>query len=174
MSAAASRRLAWGLLAWALAGVGCQPAAFVAQVFTPPADVPAAYKLPDRPTVVFVDDREHKLPTLAVQSLLAGRIGDDFVEHRVVTQVISSSAINDLRHQHGDFDDWAIDRIGSSVGAQQVVYVLIEQFQMTDADGAHRPTAVVRVKVVDATNGQRLFPAADRFGHLGAPPRSVG
>ncbi len=138
---------------------GCEAVGFVAQVITGPEKIPAVYELADRPTVVLVDDPSNLLPDPTLATLLAGRAGESLVENEVVTQVIPPVMVERLRAAHDDFDKWGIDDVGKQTGAEQVIYVLVQECGSTEDDLIFRPTIIVRVKVIDSATGDRLFPS---------------
>ncbi len=151
-----------GLFLWAS---GCELPGYVAQVVVGPPKIPAVYELMDRPTVVVVDDYHQKLPGMPLASLMAGRTGEALVDNDAVETLIPSTTIDTLRSRHEDFRKWPIDRIGRQVGAEQVIYISIERFGMTDEQQILRPRVDVRVKVIDVAGGTRMFPAGEAQGY---------
>ncbi|MAE60497.1 MAG: hypothetical protein CMJ49_03970 [Planctomycetaceae bacterium] len=145
-------------------GGGCAPIGYVAQIFDG-NKIPAMYELPDRATAVLIDDPTSALPDSSIQNLLGGRIGQELTEHEAIADLTAPRLIDELRHNHGDFNEWPIDKIGMRAGADQVVYVLIERFNLSDEQRTYRPVYSMRVKVVDAASGRRLFPAGDAGGY---------
>jgi hypothetical protein len=143
---------------------GCQVPAFFAANLLPRQKIKAAYQLTDQPTVIFVDDRRRALPSAQLVTLIAERAGRDLAERGVIKEFVPPTLVDDLRHSEEDFDTWPIDKVGQRVGARQVIYVLIDAFDPGGtSEEVRRPTAVARLKVVDAQTGKRLFP--DRIEH---------
>jgi hypothetical protein len=153
------------LLAMLGALAGCEVVGYPIQVIAGPAKIPAVYELADRPTVILVDDPVGKLPERALANLLADRIGNRLLKARALEQVIPPTLVQQLRQDEPDFGNWAIDRVGRTVGAEQVVYVLIQDFQLTEEQLVMRPTIAMRIKVVDVSSGRRLFPVNDQMGY---------
>lgn len=155
------------LLAAVALAAGCQAPAYVLSNVLPRPKIPAVFEPPDQPTVVLVDDPHHLLPNVQLVSLIAGRAGDDLKENDVISQVVPHTLVADLRAREADFGRWPIDRVGKNVGAKQVIYVLIEGYDMleTDTSAIYRPTAAVRVKIIDVATGRRLFPQSDSLGY---------
>ena len=143
---------------------GCEVAGFVLASMPPPK-VEAVYELVDQPTVILIDDPAQLMPSIQVMGLTAYRAGADLKEQEVIAEVVPSTATVELRLDEPEFVNWPIDKIGKRLGAKQVVYVLVEAFQLKDQDQMYRPAAAMRVKVVDAETGQRLFPADRAEGH---------
>jgi len=163
---AAGRGIAWTAAAACLAVVaaaGCQPVGFLAYVIGGEGTVERVHKLDKRPTVVLVDDPSEPglLPSPQLTNLIAGRVGDALVREGVLkeAQVVAANRVSRLAAEHMDFEDWAIDRVGLEVGAEQVVYVLVTGFTVSQGGAVYEPAATVRVKVMDAETGRRLFPA---------------
>lgn len=155
------------LLGGAMLLGGCQAPAFVLSNVLPRPKIPAVFEPPDQSTVVLVDDPHNLLPSVQLMSLIAGRTAGDLEENDVISQIVPHTLIEDLRAREPDFVRWPIDRVGRRVGAKQVVYVLIEGYDMleTDTSEIFRPTAAVRVKIVDVATGRRLFPESDPLGY---------
>ncbi len=164
--------LALSLMAMALGG--CQSAGFVAQVFGK-NQVPAVYALEDRPTLVLVEDAgEADLTTPDLAGLIAGRIGQQLESANVVSKVIPFNDFTRLKADTPAFSTdpkkWNIARIGRELGAEQVVYVAIQRWRLSEEGVIYRPYAEARVKVIDAAADTRRFPpAADQYGSSGHP-----
>ena len=144
---------------------GCNVAGYVSQGLIPPSDIPALYNPADRLTLVLVDDPGRKMPTIALADQVAGRVGQVLVAQKVIGRFVPTTVITELRDSETDFDRWAIDRVGRRIGAEQVIYVLLQDFQLTESGQIYRPVASVRVKVLDVASGSRMFPADNRHGY---------
>jgi len=153
------------LVAVVLGISGCEAPAFVLTNVVPQT-IPALYEPEDKPTVVFVDDPRRKLPNLQMNGILANHIGHNLKREEVITDVIPPNMIDSLALNNTDFNTWAIDKVGRRAGAKQVIYVLVEEFDLGEdtKDIAYKPTISVRVKVVDVDTGRRLFPESDELG----------
>ncbi len=141
-----------------LAG-GCQVAGVVADVVSGGGSIDAVYEPTDRTTLVLVDDPGRRLSGGDLSGLIAGRIRDALIEEKVVEHVVPTTMVQNLRQQHDNFSQWPIDKVGQHAGAEQVIYVAVEHFQLTEAGAIYRPRAAVRVKVIDVASGARLFPS---------------
>lgn len=154
--------LATGLLLSGLAG--CQIAGFVMNALE---RVPAAYEPENRRTVIVVDDPGGALPTVRSRGVIAQRISRDLEKQEVIEDFITPNEVDRLRMSRDGFEDWPIDRIGKETGAEQVIYVLIENFELRGSGQGHQtyqPIASARVKLVDVTSGVRLFPGDQETG----------
>jgi len=145
---------------------GCALVGWAADVVEGGRTIKPVYILEDRPTLVMVDDPANKLPTVDLPNLIAGRIGNRLVDQQVISEAnfVPAVTVSRLAADHADFKTWPIDRVGREAGAEQVVYVVIQQFTLTDASQMYRPIAESRAKVIDVPSGQRLYPGAEQ-GH---------
>lgn len=145
------------LLAFALPLAGCQLVAFVSQGLVSPK-VKARFKLDDRPTFVLVDDPNNVLGNPILPNVIANHVGFEIQRHAITT-VIPPDKLHALVATLGsEFYRAPIDRIGREVGAEQVIYVNVQSVQLEADPGLYRPTATVRVQVVDVVKGVRVYP----------------
>jgi hypothetical protein len=124
----------------------------------------ADYILPDVPTVVFVDDRANVIGTNSrgVRLAIADALSSRLLTEKLVTEVISSRdaigmTIRNDRHQNL----MAIDEIARSVGAEQIIFIQMANFGVAQDGAAPAPMAAGQLRVIDAVNRQKLFPAPD-------------
>ena len=123
--------------------------------------VPAAYEPQDRPTVVFVDDRQNVIPMNAsrVRREIADKVGTDLLEKEVLTEVIAAQdAMAVVRNRDREGQLMSIDTIGEAVGAEQVIYIEMISFRGSPDGYSPRPSAACRLKMIDVPNRTRLFP----------------
>lgn len=160
---AAARLVAAGalgaaLLAGALAG-GCNYLIPASYLIEGPPKEPARYELPRRKTVVYVDDRANRMTRAALRTAVGEEVGTLLLQQALVPEVISSKdAVAYARRVDSSDKQVSIRKIGEAVGAEQVVYLDIEEYRIS-ADGATpRPAAIVNVKVIDVGSGARLWP----------------
>ncbi|MFA9479047.1 hypothetical protein ACERK3_12210 [Phycisphaerales bacterium AB-hyl4] len=167
------RRGRLGLLSMMLLAVvftaGCEGVAFLAGMGG--ERVPAQYKIPDRPTLVMVEDPDNALGDPRLSRLIASHVGFHLEENRAVRRgVVSQSDLAELAERlDEDYRRMPIDRIGQQLGADQVIHVLIDEVDLVFEPGVYRPTAYAEVKVIDAAESRRLFPLARRMDADGGP-----
>ena len=134
-----------------------------------PEKVEAAHDLEDRTTVVIVDDPSTLIRDREILHLIAVHVGDDLLEEQVVSKTIGPRELAHLEDRVGeDYRRMPIDRVGKTVGAEQVIHVNIESIVVND----FRRTMVCRVKVIDAVRRVRLFPK--RAGGMPTTTRAAG
>jgi hypothetical protein len=149
----------------ATAGWGCNILAPAAFIMAGPGKVDAAYKLEDRPTVVFIDDRHNTLSPVSLRQVIADRLTQDLMQKAKVTNAIDPGDALAVARRHDRHESvLPIDAVGRAVGAEQVVYVELVAFVDSPDGITPTPTSVANVKVIDVANQKRLFPAGDDLG----------
>lgn len=142
-----------------IAAAGCNYLMPAAYIIEGPPKEPARYELPRRKTVVYVDDQANRMTRAALRVAVGEEVGTALLQQALVPEVISSKdAVAYARKVDTSDKQVSIRKIGEAVGAEQVVYVNIEEYRIS-ADGATpRPAAIVNVKVIDVGSGARLWP----------------
>lgn len=134
------------------------PAAFLAMGQT---KTPAMYQLEDRPTVVFVDDRNNAIPinSSRIRRGIADNVSNELMAHELVTQTISPrDAMSLARNRDREGNLLSMEAIGQAVGAEQLIYIRMISFRGSSDNLTNRPAAVCHVKVIDVVTRARLFP----------------
>lgn len=180
-----NRLLASGLLAGAvvlgfLSAQGCNivgPLFFLAHG---PEKIPQVYELdPERPTVVFLDDRSGTIAHSQLREAVTNSAEREMLDHKVVKTLIDSRAASTVVLNEPRGELMSISEVGREVGAAVVVYAVPESFTLSPDGQTFAPTATLRVKILDAEADTRLWPV-ERDGYLlqvvattrqGAPPR---
>jgi hypothetical protein len=150
------------LVTLAAAASGCNYAAPAAWLLQGPAKKVAEYTLPkDRKTVVFVDDRKSVVSRLQLRSQLADDVSMALRDEGLVTNIQSGrELIAYVRRNETSTRRVSIEELGAAAGAEVVVYVEMQAFDLTPDGATPKPTATARVKVVDVKAKERLFPTA--------------
>lgn len=158
------------LAAAALGSAGCEAIAFLGAMGG--EKVKAQYKLPNRPTLVMVEDPERHLGNPTLNSVAAANAAFHLKQNQALTApLIDQAELTALEARLGqEYARTPIDQVGRLLGAEQVVHVQVDSVSMQTAPGVYRPTAIVQVKVIDVADGERLFPEAPRFTNPNAPP----
>lgn len=147
---------------------GCQAATPILDPLFGNPSVKAVHTPDNVTTLIFVDDPSQRLPNVPMAGLIADRAARDLQANEAITNVIEPRKLDQLRLNQPGFHTWAIDRIGRTLGAKQVIYVLVDSFvtsTVADHGELARPIASVRVKIVDVVSGRRLFPDSSD-GHV--------
>jgi hypothetical protein len=149
------------LIAASLLIGGCNIVGPAAYLIAGPGMIEAEHQLADRPTVVFIDDRENVVNPVSLRRAIADKVSQDLMVKRVVRQTISphdAMAVASRRDRHDNV--MPIDAIGRAVGAEQIIFIEMLVFQ--DSEGyERRPIAACRVRVIDVENRTRLYPPSD-------------
>jgi hypothetical protein len=156
---------------------GCNIVGPVVAIVHGPPKVAPAYRLDrKRTTVVFIDDRGNLMPRRALVVHAAKAAQDALLERRVLEDMISADsalAVVAAADASGKLID--IPEIGRRLGADVVIYAVVDRFSLTPDGVVYQPTAVVRVKVIDVAEEKRLWPEEKREGQtltLVVPPRT--
>ncbi|MBH04943.1 MAG: hypothetical protein CMJ20_01340 [Phycisphaeraceae bacterium] len=136
---------------------GCKMAGVVAHGLFPQM-VKAQYHLPQRATLVWVEDPSSQFADLYMKDRIAVEV-DRLLAHHAGLTTVPPGGVTDLMQELGDdFDRAGIDQIGRRLKAEQVVYMSITDIDLYPQPGLLHPTAQVEVKVVDVINKKRMFP----------------
>lgn len=143
----------------ALLSSGCNIIVPAAYILEGPPTVDAAFTLPPKRTVVFIDDTKNELPRTALRTLIGDTIAESLMAQGLVTEAIASAeAMQIARRRDTDAKKLSISQIGEECGAEIVIYVKIKSFLLTPDGTVPRPLADAEVKVLDIGSGVRLFP----------------
>ena len=147
------------LLLATLAIGACNIAVPAAYIIEGPPSNDAQYTLPDRKVVVFVDDRKNLLSRTQLRTVIGDKVSSDLLAKELVPDAIASrDALAIARRDESAGKPISTAEIGEKVGADVVIYVRILSFNLSEDGGNPLPNASARVRVIDATNRQRLFP----------------
>lgn len=155
-----------------LAG-GCEIFGMAALMATGGDKVKAVYKLPNGRTAIIVDDPQKRLGSGVLTGVVASNIAHHLKQNDAISAtIVPEKDVATLAARLGDeYATTPIDQLGRSLGAQQVIYVEVEQVTLLAAPGAYRPSALVELKVIDAENGVRLYPPPPPIDEPGVPSR---
>lgn len=147
----------------------------IAVIAEGPPTIDAEYKLPDRSTVVFVDDRRNILADFAIRRYIGDKVSEHLLRAKVVSDAISTgdALVVAGRDQVGAL--MPIEQIGKEVGAAQLIYIELMKFSLEAPNGQPTATAELQVKVIDVENRTRMFPGtgaenSSRFMIVHLPP----
>ena len=149
-----------------LATAGCNIVTPVAYAIEGPGQIDAEFELPNRKTVVFVDDPRNILPRTALRTALGDAISFDLMEREILDSTVASrDAVAVARSgSSGNANQLkSVEAIGKALDCAQVIHIQPTVFDLTGRtdDRGIRPTAIVRVKVMDLERRVRIDPSAD-------------
>ena len=149
-------------LLWMSAMGGCNIVGPAHYLIAGGPTVDAEYILADVPTLVYIDDRKNEVSPISLRKVIADRVCGDLMEHKVLTATISSQDAMTLAAQRErNSQILSIEEIGDAVGARQVIYVEMMQFDDTPDGFTPRPIANCHIKVLDLEKKERVYPAED-------------
>ncbi len=143
-----------------------------------PPKEPAVFELPEKRTLVFIDDPKNRMTRVALRAEVADRTERLLFDEGKVTELVScADAIQLARRSDAQGNRASIESIGRAMNVQQVIYVVVDRFTLSVDGASPRPGATVRVKVLDLEDQTRIFPGDDN-GHLveselREPPQSM-
>lgn len=125
-----------------------------------PPKTKAQYTLPkERVTVVFIDDRRSYLPRRNLRDAIAGEASQRLLDNKAVMTVVNPR--DAAAGVAGERNNAPIDLVTLTTNskAEIMVYATIDDFQLFPDRETFQPTAVVRVKVIDAKAAEpRIWP----------------
>lgn len=146
--------------------IGCNYVAPVALVVQGPPTVPAVFELaPERPTVIFVDDRHNVLPKRSLRTELA-RVTERVLLDREL--VVPGSLIDHraaMRTASRELPDepMSVVEIGRRLGAEVVIHITFESFTITRDGVTVRPLCDAEVAIYDTVENIQLFPGGGEY-----------
>lgn len=154
------RCAALGMLLAVAVAAGCNivtPAAFA--VMGPPG-IDKVTELEKRTTVIFIDDRDSKLPRRSLRGTI-GKVAETYIlKEKLLTaeQLISTqSALRIATADNAAAPLSAVD-IGRRVGAEVVIFVEMEGWTLSRGGAEISPAAGATVKILDCVTNQRIWP----------------
>ncbi len=157
--------LATALLgAMMLAATGCQLAGGAAYALMGPPAVPAVYTPPQRSTLIFIENFRHPSLVRLSGEQLERELADQLREHKIAP-TIDAAALQRLRDQRdARLSGMSIAQVGSKIGADQILYVELQQADLEGDGDLVRGTVAVRVRWVDSQTAKTLWPASSDEG----------
>lgn len=163
------------LLSWilsvslALLG-GCDVISTAASVVTPPEKVEAKYDLPDKATLIVIDDPRGLVTSPSTLRRIASATRNVLEIEKVIVEggFVSQDELAGYREELGDrYSQTSLAALAVHLGAKQVIHVEVTGFQVGLGGNVIRPAIALNVKVFDLDERARVFPASD------APSNSV-
>lgn len=142
-------------------GSGCNILTPIAYAVEGPPKMPAVVTIPDRPTLVYVDDRANVMGRTALRQIAADKASEVLMVNEIVERTISPRDAMAIVRQETHDKPMAMDEIGRKVGAEQLIFVEVSQFMLTPDGYTPRPQAACYVRVIDVAGRTRMFPPPD-------------
>lgn len=125
-----------------------------------PDKTEAQHKLdPNRPTVIFVDDRSNIFRRRSLRLIVAESTQQFLLERAKLMQVLDARAAMAAAAREPSAEPMDLVSLGKSVGAEIVIYVSVDKFLLSPDGSTYAPEAQYRVKVLDVTKtAPRVWP----------------
>lgn len=150
----------------ALLAGGCNIITPVAYAIEGPGKIDAEFTLPNKKTVVFVDDPNNIFPRTMLRSTLGDAVSFNLMGQEVLTATVPTRDAIAISRSKAEGDAGrliSIEAIGRALDCAQVIHIQPTTFDIagrSDMQGI-RPTAIVRVKVIDIDLKKRAYPTAE-------------
>lgn len=130
-----------------------------------PQKVAKLYTLdPKRRTVVFIDDQRNKLPRRSLRQVMAEKAQDALLKERCVEAMIDAKAALAVTARDKATEPMNIAEIAKAAQAEVIIYATVDDFVLSRDGQTFAPAIEMRIKVIDATNEARMWPA-EKHGH---------
>lgn len=162
-----NRLLAFALLLGTALLAGCNVVAPVAMAIEGPPTVPAVFELdPERPTVIFIDDRHNVLPKRSLRTDMA-RVTERVLldgELVLVGNLIDHRAALRTAARELPDEPLSVVEVGRRIGAEVVIYMSFDSFMITRDGVSVHPLCSGNLVIYDTVANTQLFPAAGDYG----------
>ncbi|NEQ54634.1 MAG: hypothetical protein F6K11_31630 [Leptolyngbya sp. SIO3F4] len=137
---------------------GCNIIGPAAYIIEGQPEKPAAFELdPTLDTVVFIDDNRPVMSPTSLRLVVARDVSTELQSRNLVGVALDPRPLLTIARQESISDKMSIQDLAASVNANQVIYVRMENFQLT-VNNRRTPTAVCEVRVLNMIEGRRVFP----------------
>jgi len=127
-----------------------------------PPTVDAEYVLPNRPIVVFVDDRANLLSPVSLRRVIADEATEQLMKQAEVVNIIRpADALAASKRGDKSSSLLPIGDIGKAVGAEIIIYIEMTGFTLSPDGYSPRPMAQGRVRVYDVNERTQLYPTSE-------------
>ncbi|MEO0474841.1 MAG: hypothetical protein AAF085_02560 [Planctomycetota bacterium] len=143
---------------------GCDALGFMATAVAPPEQVEAKYDLPDKTTLVVIDDPRNLVTSPSTLRRIAASTRNVLEVEEVVVAggFIGQDQLSGYREELGDrYNTTSLAALAMHLDANQVIHAEVTGFQMELGGNVIRPAIALNVKVFDLDERRRTFPAAD-------------
>lgn len=138
---------------------GCNIVAPIGVLLSPPPKVPKVYELPKTAIgVVFIDDRDNKLPRRALKQSIGTEATVRLLMAKAMANMVDSKAAQTVAAQEKPGEPMNVTLIGRGAKADVVIWVAVDSFFLTPDGQTYSPGATLRIKVIDAVTDKKLWP----------------
>ena len=124
-----------------------------------PPKVEAEFKLPkERTAVVFIDDPRSEIPRRAIRVAMTEATEQDILRKSLVKDLVSGQSALRVAQADQSAGQMSVAEIGRSVESEIVIWATVDGFTRADVTRSQEPKVALRVRVVDASNNEVLWP----------------
>ncbi|MBT7657687.1 MAG: hypothetical protein HN568_04685 [Phycisphaerae bacterium] len=138
----------------------CNIAGVASYLTTPDPEQEALFVLPNVPTVVFVDDRRNVMHPVRLRRVIAEEVTNELLKREILSTMISPRDVMRVSATNDKYNTpMPVGELGKAVGASVVIYIEMQAFGLTSDGLTANPRTTCNIRVIDARNRERLFPA---------------
>lgn len=158
-------RVAWlGLIGGLMLSqlLGCNVIAGAATVVAPPPKIEAKYELPDKATLIVVDDPRGMVGSPSTLRRIAAATRNVLEAEKVVVLggFVGQAELADYREELGGrYNQTSLAALAMHLGAKQVIHAEVTGYQVGLGGNVIQPAIALNVKVFDLDERARVFPA---------------
>ena len=161
-----STRLCYAmLLPMPLMLTGCKIVAAIGLLTVPPQIEKAEFKLTEGRLAIVMDCVSPEQADPVFETALHKRIVKLFRENKVPSRIVPYENVIELKQTQPDYRAWSLQKIGRKLGADQILYLRIEQLRLRSrTDVVVTPYIELRIKLIGTQEPAvhaRLWPGRD-------------
>ena len=140
---------------------GCNIIGFASQAVAPAETVKAKYNLPDKATLIVIDDPRSLVTSPATLRRIASAVRSvlEIEEVIVLGGFVGQDELAGYREELGDrYNQTSLAALGIHLNAKQVIHAEVTGFRMELGGNVIRPGIGLNVKVFDIDERARTFP----------------
>lgn len=140
---------------------GCSWIVGAVSVVKPPEKIKAKYKLPDKPTLIVIDDPRGLVTNPSTLRRIASATRNVLEIEKVVVAggFIGQDELAGYREELGeDYYRTSLAKLGIQLNAKQVIHAEVTGFQVGIGGNVIQPAIAMNVKVFDLDERDRTFP----------------
>lgn len=159
------RWMLFGLvLCLTLALSGCSWLVGAVTIVKPPEKIKAKYELPDKPTLIVIDDPKGLVNSPSTLRRIASATRNVLEVEQVVVDggFVGQDELAGYREELGDkYSQTSLAALALRLDAKQVIHAEVTGFQVGLGGNVIRPAIALNVKVFDLDERARAFPVSD-------------
>jgi len=138
---------------------GCNIIGPIAVLASGPPKTQAQYTLdPTKVTVIVIDDRASRTPQRSLRDIVGRSAEEEILRRKLVNDMVKSNLALGVMARERFGSPLTIAELGQALKAETVIYATVDEFALSPDGQTYSPFTRLRVRVVDATTGNRLFP----------------